>query len=246
MLTVIRRGTGNGSGGGSKAGWKPPTLTTNSGSSPQATSRPISPVMVRKTIRESNSEAKKYSRLRSNSIAPAKLTCSLISGASSVGSTTLSTPTMAMLPGISMITPTEAVISAGVPQPILTIGPTRNVPCLAGKKARRSLRIRGALATTSRGNITDSTAPLRTPSIRAGRFIVRLTPSSPPTPSSTKPKPSWIPPGNSAVMTISIENPGEPSGLRVVISPIAATVRKSAMTSSRAPAYSPRSVSMNR
>ena len=30
----MRRGTGNGSGGGLNAGWKPPTLSTKSGWSP--------------------------------------------------------------------------------------------------------------------------------------------------------------------------------------------------------------------
>ena len=48
-----------------------------------------------------------------------------ISAASSVGSATLSTPTMAMLPGISMMTPIDTVMSGGVPQPSFAIGPMR-------------------------------------------------------------------------------------------------------------------------
>ena len=52
-----------------------------------------------------------------------------------------------------MITPSERLTSVGVPQPSFAIGPIRNVPCCGGKIARRSLMIRGALATTSCGNM---------------------------------------------------------------------------------------------
>ena len=55
----MRRGLGKGSGGGLNVGWNPPTLRTKLASSPKATSRPISPSIVRKTMRESNSAAKK-------------------------------------------------------------------------------------------------------------------------------------------------------------------------------------------
>ncbi len=97
-----------------------------------------------------------------------------------------------------MMIPTATLTSVGVPQPSLTIGPIRNVPCFAGKnRAQVADRIRGALATTSCGNITDSMAPLRTPSISACRFIVRFSPTSPPTAISVKPKPSWMPVPNS-------------------------------------------------
>ena len=96
---------------------------------------------------------------------------------------------MAMLPGISMMMPSDRLTSVGVPQPIFAIGPIRKVPCCGGKKARRSLMMRGALAMTSCGNMTTLIAPVRTPSTSAGRFIVRLSPSRPPTPSSVKPKP---------------------------------------------------------
>ena len=58
-----------------------------------------------------------------------------------------------MLPGISMMTPSERLISVGVPQPSFAIGPIRNVPSCGGKNARRSLMICGALATTSCGNM---------------------------------------------------------------------------------------------
>ncbi len=94
---------------------------------------------------------------------------------------------MAMFPGISTMTPSETLIRVGVPQPSFTMGPTRKVSCSGGKKARRSLRIRGALATTSFGNMTDSTVPVRTPSTSAPRFMVRCRPSSPPTASRVNP-----------------------------------------------------------
>ena len=95
-----------------------------------------------------------------------------------------------MLPGISMMMPSERLTSVGVPQPSFAIGPMRNVPSCGGKNVRRSLMIFGALAMTSFGNMTDSMAPVRTPSASACRFIVRFRPSSPPTASSVKPKPS--------------------------------------------------------
>ena len=84
-------------------------------------------------------------------------------------------------------------MSVGVPQPSFAIGPIRNVPCCGGKIVRRSLMIRGAFATTSVGNMIPLIAPVRTPSMSGSRRIVRLRPSSPPTPMSMKPKPSWMP-----------------------------------------------------
>ena len=54
-----------------------------------------------------------------------------------------------MLPGISMMMPSDTLTSVGVPQPSFAIGPIRNVPCRGGKRARRSLMIFGALAMTS-------------------------------------------------------------------------------------------------
>ena len=144
-----------------------------------------------------------------------------------------------MLPGISMITPSETLISGGVPQPTLAIGPMTKRPCSGGKKDLRSEMIRGAFATTSWGNITDSIAPVRTPSMIASRRMPRLSPRIPPTPRRVKPKPSWSPPGNSAVITTSREKPVDPSGILVVIRPIALSDRNSANSSSSAPAYSP-------
>ena len=110
--------------------------------------------------------------------------------------------------GISMITPSETLTSVGSPQPSLAIGPIRNVPCCGGKIARRSLMIRGAFAITFCGNMIVSMASLRTASISGWKSIVRLSPSSPPTAFSVKPKPSWMPGPNSAVMMISSEKPG--------------------------------------
>ena len=81
--------------------------------------------------------------------------------------------------GISMITPSERLISVGSPQPSFAIGPIRNVPCCGGKNARRSLMIRGAFAITSCGNMTLLIAPVRTPSISGWKSIVRLRPSRP-------------------------------------------------------------------
>ena len=82
--------------------------------------------------------------------------------------------------------------------------------------------IRGALATTSFGNMTlFDRAGAHALGQRLEQFIVRLRPSSPPTPISVKPKPSWMPVPNSAVMMISSEKPGWPSGSFVVMRPMA-------------------------
>ena len=106
--------------------------------------------------------------------------------------------------------------------------------------------MRGAFATTFVGNMIPLIAPVRTPCISASSRIVRFSPSRPPTPISVKPKPSWNPVPNSAVMITSSEKPFEPSGILVVMSPIALSERKSATVSSSAPAYSPCSGSKNR
>ena len=90
------------------------------------------------------------------------------------------------------------------------------------------------------------TAPVRTPCASGSSSTARLRPSSPPTPMSVKPKPSWKPGTNSTVMMISSEKPGVPSGIFVLIRPIALSDRKLAMVSSSAPAYSPLSKSRKR
>ena len=94
-----------------------------------------------KSIRDSKSAAKNQSRRLANSSAPMKLTCSTISGASGVGSTASRSPRITTSPGISRITPSDTLISVGVPQPILAIGPIRTIPGCCGKIARMSLRI---------------------------------------------------------------------------------------------------------
>ena len=113
-----------------------------------------------------------------------------------------------MLPGISMMMPSDRLTSVGVPQPSFAIGPMRNVPSCGGKKARRSLMIFGAFATMSCGNMmlldragadafAAAPAGSSSGSGRAGRRP----------PSSVKPKPSWMPVPNSAVMMMSSEKP---------------------------------------
>ena len=65
--------------------------------------------------------------------------------------------------GISRIRPMSSVTSAGVPQPSLAIGPMRKRPSCGGNMRFRSLMMRGALATRSRGNRIDSIEPSRIP-----------------------------------------------------------------------------------
>ena len=89
-------------------------------------------------------------------------------------------------------------------------------------------------------------ALVRMPSISACKFIVRLSPSSPPTASSVKPNPSWMPVPNSTEMMISREKPLEPSGILVEMMPNALSAMTPLKVSSSAPAYSPRSKSRKR
>ena len=114
-----------------------------------------------------------------------------------------------MLPGISMMTPSETLISVGVPQPSFAIGPIRNVPCCGGKivaQVADDPRRVGDDVGREHDAVDRAGAHALAPAARAASS--RLRPSSPPTPSSVKPKPSWMPGPNSAVMMISSEKPG--------------------------------------
>ena len=83
----------------------------------------MSPVSVKPTSRLSKRLALNQIRPRSKSMPPAKLTCSLSSGASSAGMLTRSTPMMTSAgTGMSRMTPISSEISVGVPQPSLPIG----------------------------------------------------------------------------------------------------------------------------
>ena len=68
------------------------------------------------------------------------------------------------------------------------------------------LMICGALAIGSGGNRMELSVCARKPACSASIAIVRLTPPSPPTPFSVKPKPSWIG-GKSKVMISRNEKP---------------------------------------
>ena len=92
-----------------------------------------------------------------------------------------------MLPGISMMTPSDRLTSVGVPQPSLAIGPIRNVPC-----CRREDR---AQVADDLRRVGDDVVREQDAVDRAGAHalrqrlerIVRLRPSRPPTPISVKP-----------------------------------------------------------
>ena len=126
----------------------------------------------------------------------------------------------------------------GVPQPSFAIGPIRKRPSIGGKMRFRSPMMRGAFATMSCGKSTLLSEPSRTPARSGSKRIVRLSPISPPTPISVKPKPSWIG-GNSAEMMMSSEKPGWPSGSLVLRMPTAWTSIVPWNLSSSPPAYSP-------
>ena len=80
-------------------------------------------------------------------------------------------------------------------------------PAPAGKTARRSLTICGALRIGSAGNRIEPSVPFRRPLRSTSTCVVRLTPSRPPMPVSVKPKPSWIGGKPSAAMMTTSEKP---------------------------------------
>jgi hypothetical protein len=97
-----------------------------------------------------------------------KFTCKCRIGKSSAGSAASSTPRIAKSPGgISTMTASARLTNVGLPHPSFAIGPIKKVPSLGGKKVSRSLMMRGALATTSVGNIRLLMALVRTPSAMA-------------------------------------------------------------------------------
>ena len=138
--------------------------------------------------------------------------------------------------GISMMTPSDRLISVGSPQPSLAIGPIRNVPCCGGKNACRSLMIRGALATTFCGNMMLSIASVRTPSISGWKSIDAVQPEQPADRQQREAEAELDAGAEIGGDDDQQREPAEPSGILVVISPIACRLRKSAKTSCSAPA----------
>ena len=85
---------------------------------------------------------------------------------------------------------------------------------------------------------------VRTPSISGWISTVRFRPSSPPTASSVKPKLELDACAEICRHDDEQRETSVPSGILVEIRPMAATERKSAISSCNAPAYWPCSVSM--
>ena len=106
-----------------------------------------------------------------------------------------------MLPGISMMTPSDRLIERRrAPAELGHRADEERAFLAAGRTLRRSLMICGALAMTSCGNMHAVDRARAHALGERLRFIVRFRPSSPPTPSSVKPKPSWMPGSNSTLM----------------------------------------------
>ena len=172
----------------------------------------MSPVIRSPTTCEPVSDASTRSVPSVRLIVAPKLTCSSRIGRSSRGSTALSAPSSEIVTGSgSWITrPASSSISVGVPQPIFTIGPNTYWPGAVGKTASISARIGAAWAIASSGNMIESSDPLRTASPSASSSSPRSMPTSPPTPLSVKPKPSWIPVNVAARLRNRDQRPGAP------------------------------------
>ncbi len=117
-------------------------------------------------------------------------------------------------------------------------------PAAGGNSPARLATSCPMFAFGSGGESTAPSAPVFNPARSASTATIRLIPSSPPTPTSMKPRPSCTG-GKSADTSTSSEYPGWPPGRRVVSSPIARTAIPS-NCSCIAPAYSPRSESKAR
>ena len=117
----------------------------------------------------------------------------------------------------------SAVMIVGLPQPIFTIGPTTYLSSAGGNTERKSLMIFEAFAMTvlGSGNRIESSVRFLRPVRRTSISMERLTPMSPPTPESVNPMDNCIGGLKVAQMLISNANPSEPSGIFVVIKPIA-------------------------
>ena len=125
------------------------------------------------------------------SMTPRKLICNLSSGASSLGRMHLMMPSITIFgSGNSTITPSSALMSVGVPHPILAMRPMTKPPSLIGKICLMSLMMRWMLPTTSSGKSMLRMAPVRSPTRIGSTSMPRLMPSIPPTPSKVNPKPN--------------------------------------------------------
>jgi hypothetical protein len=92
--------------------------------------------------------------------------------------------------GISRIKAISKVRMAGVPQPMMAIGPKTWRFFTGGKTVLRSLTICGALRIGSTGNRIEPRVPFLRPLRSTSVITVRFTPSNPPIPVKVKPNPS--------------------------------------------------------
>ena len=118
-------------------------------------------------------------------------------------------------------------------------GRTGNCPRRAGTPRSNVLRICAAFRIGSAGNSTASSVLVFRPARRNSSSQVRLSASRPPMPVSVKPRPSGIGLKSSAVMMMRNEKPFAPSGRRVVIRPMAVSVRPPSTSAGRRPRTGP-------
>src|SRR4051812_12079034 len=189
-------------------GWNPPTLSAIVPLSPPVSTKQASPSMVIGPTCELTSEPKMLTPWASKN--PTTVACNTAKGTSSHGSDTAKRPKMAT-PDVPAITATVADTMVGVPQPTLSIGPAKKSPRRTGKQRSSAGRTDGASATGSRGKNIEPMAPLNVASCRASLSMPRLTPTTPPTPTSVKPNDSWIGGRNDAdrMATTDTGAPGE-------------------------------------
>ncbi len=177
------RGTGN-------AGWKPPALSTKSGSSPPRLSTRTSPSSGMPAIREPVREAIRKALGSAVSYWPAKVAFSSMTGTAGSGTITRRMPRTDSRTGSGSSATTAADRSTiRPPQEIRNIGPTTSRPGTVGNSGARRGITRSAASTGSGGKSSSPAVPSAMQASRVSRSTALLTPTTPPMPLTAKPSP---------------------------------------------------------
>ena len=230
------------------AGWNPPAESRKPGSLPHDIRRAMSPVRTISRIFDSRSDASTDSRPASKSMTPSMSMRSETIACSASGRSACRRPRMRTRTGAgsSTMMPSWIVtMGLGAPHPICAIGPNTKRLRATGNAVRSVFRICAPFLPTFLGKRIASRLPLRSPDCSTPTSTVRSTAMRPPTPVNVKPKPSGIE-KPLPVMIRTIENPGDPSGIFVVIRPTALRSTMPWKESWRPPPYSPLGSSYSR
>jgi hypothetical protein len=176
------------SGGGANNGLKPPAENTKPSEPPRSA---MSPATSKVAIRDRASDASTETSPVVRSITPAKSACRSMIGAEGSGNAILSSPMRTIETGLGNVKTTPAVIvtsETGRPQPSWRIGPATYWPPFGGKTVATADSTRSARATRSSGSKTSFAWPSRMRPRSDVASTVRLSPKTPPTALSVRPR----------------------------------------------------------